>query len=183
MEKIELLQKIRVRWLALLLLCCLAVLAPAPAGAQQWAVYFSPHGGCTDAIVSAVDQARNSLHVQAYSFSSHRITRAIIAAQAREVKVAVILDKSNELEPHSDLRALVSARVPTWIDTVQGIAHNKIMIIDGETVITGSFNFTWGAEKYNAENLLVIHNKALAERYEANFQERLGHARPVLEPQ
>jgi phosphatidylserine/phosphatidylglycerophosphate/cardiolipin synthase-like enzyme len=177
------LKQIRVRWLPLALLGCLAVLAPALAAGQQWQVYFSPRGGCTDAVVSAVDRARTTLHVQAYSFSSHRITRAIIAAQARGVKVAVILDKSNELEPHSDLPALVAARVPTWIDTTRGIAHNKIMIIDGETVITGSFNFTWSAEKYNAENLLVIRDKALAERYEANFQEHLDHSRPVVESQ
>jgi phosphatidylserine/phosphatidylglycerophosphate/cardiolipin synthase-like enzyme len=51
------------------------------------------------------------------------------------------------------------------------------MIIDGETVITGSFNFTSSAEEYNAENLLVIRDQALAARYEANFQEHLRHSR------
>ncbi len=57
--------------LALGLLCCLALLVPAaPLRAQQWAVYFSPHGGGTEAIVTAVNQARISIHVQAYSFSS-----------------------------------------------------------------------------------------------------------------
>jgi Putative peptidoglycan binding domain/PLD-like domain len=32
----------------------------------------------------------------------------------------------------------------------------KIIIIDGETVIAGSFNFTKAAQEKNAENLLII---------------------------
>jgi len=36
--------------------------------------------------------------------------------------------------------------MPVKIDVIHAIAHNKIMIIDGETVITGSFNFTKAAE-------------------------------------
>ena len=54
------------------------------------------------------------------------------------------------------------------IDSQHAIAHNKVMVIDAETVITGSFNFTKAAEDNNAENLLVIHDKVLAERYAKN---------------
>jgi phosphatidylserine/phosphatidylglycerophosphate/cardiolipin synthase-like enzyme len=50
------------------------------------------------------------------------------------------------------------------------------MVIDGETVITGSFNFTKAAEENNAENLLVIHNKKLAERYTKKWQEHEKHS-------
>jgi phosphatidylserine/phosphatidylglycerophosphate/cardiolipin synthase-like enzyme len=93
----------------------------------------------------------------------------------------VILDKSQQSENYSALPRLLAARVPTWIDAAHQIAHNKIMIIDGETVITGSFNFTRSAEDHNAENLLVIIDKALAARYEANFQEHLRHSLPAGE--
>ena len=92
--------------LALALLCCLD--GPGPRGvsggqAQPWAVYFSPQGGCTEAIVTAVANARTSLHVQAYSFSSYPIIKAIIAAQTRGVRVEVILDKSQRTEKYSAL--------------------------------------------------------------------------------
>jgi len=171
--------------LVLTLWCCLAapalaaLAAPAvPAPAQpRWAVYFSPRGGCTEAIVAAVGQARRFLHIEAYIFTSQPILKAVIAAQTRGVKVAVILDAGESEEKFSVLRSLLAARVPTWIDAAYQIAHNKIMIIDGETVITGSFNFTASAEEYNAENLLVIRDQALAARYEANFQEHLRHSR------
>jgi len=50
------------------------------------------------------------------------------------------------------------------------------MVIDGETVITGSFNFTKQAEEKNAENLLVIRDGKLAEFYTKNWQEHEGHS-------
>jgi phosphatidylserine/phosphatidylglycerophosphate/cardiolipin synthase-like enzyme len=67
-------------------------------------------------------------------------------------------------------------RLPVQIDDRHKIAHKKIMIIDGETVLTGSFNFTKAAEESNAENLLVIHSKDLAEKYTANWQAHAGHS-------
>ena len=62
------------------------------------------------------------------------------------------------------------------IDAAHAIAHNKVMIIDGETVITGSFNFTRAAEEKNAENLLVIRDKFLAARYTENWQENAQYS-------
>jgi len=59
--------------------------------------------------------------------------------------------------------------------------HNKVVIIDGETVITGSFNFTKPAEENNAENLLVIKDKKLAERYMKNWQEHERHSEVYVE--
>jgi phosphatidylserine/phosphatidylglycerophosphate/cardiolipin synthase-like enzyme len=67
-------------------------------------------------------------------------------------------------------------RIPVKIDAVHAIAHNKIMIIDGETVITRSFNFTRAAEENNGENLLVIHDKKLADRYVRNWKEHDRHS-------
>lgn len=71
----------------------------------------------------------------------------------------------------------VHHQVPTWTDGKHPIGHNKVMVIDGETTMTGSFNFTAQAENSNAENLLVITGKLnLAAAYEANFAEHLKHS-------
>ena len=51
-----------------------------------------------------------------------------------------------------------------------------MMVIDGETVITGSFNFTKAAEENNAENVLVIHDRKLVERYIENLEEHAKHS-------
>ena len=139
-------------------------------------VYFSPHGGCTDAIIRELNQAKNTALVQAYSFTSAPIAKALLNAHKRGVKVEVILDKSQRTDQYSSATFLLNSGIPVKIDVVHVIAHNKIMIIDGETVITGSFNFTKAAEEKNAENLLVIHDKKLAEKYIRNWQEHERHS-------
>ncbi len=68
------------------------------------------------------------------------------------------------------------AGISTLIDERHAIAHNKLMVIDGHTVITGSFNFTTAAEEHNAENLLVIQDATLAEKYAANWKAHAEHS-------
>jgi phosphatidylserine/phosphatidylglycerophosphate/cardiolipin synthase-like enzyme len=65
---------------------------------------------------------------------------------------------------------------PTKIEAAHTIAHNKVMVIDGETVITGSFNFTKAAEDNNAKNLLIIHEKELASLYTRSWEEHAQHS-------
>ena len=68
--------------------------------------------------------------------------------------------------------------IPTKIDAQHAIAHNKIMVIDDQTIITGSFNFTKAAEEHNAENMLVIHSPELATKYTANWKAHADHSEP-----
>jgi phosphatidylserine/phosphatidylglycerophosphate/cardiolipin synthase-like enzyme len=96
-------------------------------------VYFSPHGGCTDAIVRELDKAQGTVLVQAYSFTSYRIAKALLDDHKRGVKVEVILDKSQRTDQYSSATFLYNSGIPVKIDAVHVIAHNKIMIIDGET--------------------------------------------------
>ena len=145
-------------------------------GGLVCAVYFSPHGGCTEHVVQAIQAARTSILVQAYSFTSQPITRVLIDASRRGVKVDVILDKSQEHERRSTAPWLASSGVPVEVDAAHAIAHDKVMVIDGQTVLTGSFNFTEAAEERNAENVLVVRDPALAAQYAANWRAHRAHA-------
>ncbi|MCY2927499.1 MAG: phospholipase D family protein, partial [Planctomycetota bacterium] len=120
--------------------------------------------------------AKQTVYVQAYSFTSAPIAKALVDAHKRSVKVLVILDKSQRTEKYSSADFVAHAGIPVQIDAAHAIAHNKIVIIDGETVITGSFNFTKGAEEKNAENLLVIRSKDLAAKYLENWQVHAKHS-------
>ena len=139
-------------------------------------VYFSPKGGCTEAIIKELDQAKTDILVQAYSFTSAPIAKALLNAHKRGVKVEAILDKSQRQEKYTSATFLVNSGIPTYIDDRHAIAHNKIMIIDRETVITGSFNFTKAAEEKNAENVLVIKSKELAKVYMENWYKHREHS-------
>ena len=101
---------------------------------------------------------------------------ALLKAHRRGVKVAVILDKSQKTQKYSSLTFLTNARIPTYIDDKHAIAHSKIIIVDREVVITGSFNFTKAAEEKNAENLLIIRSKELARPYLENWRRHREHS-------
>lgn len=136
-------------------------------------VAFSPNGDATNLVVSAIDHARHQILVQAYSFSSKPIIKALDRAKDRGIDVEIILDHSNLHERYSGLGRVVAHGIPVWIDTTVRIAHNKVMIIDGRDVITGSFNFTSSAQKVNAENVIDIENvPALARDYIADWRWR-----------
>lgn len=141
-----------------------------------WEVYFSPSGGCTEAIIKELNKAKTSILVQAYLFSSEPIGKALLDAHKRGIKVEVILDKSQKTEKYSVSDFFANSGIPTKIDSGHNIAHNKVIIIDDETVMTGSFDFTKSAEEKNAENLLVIRDRKLAERYTKNWQEHEKHS-------
>jgi phosphatidylserine/phosphatidylglycerophosphate/cardiolipin synthase-like enzyme len=116
--------------------------------------------------------------VQAYSFTSAPIAKALLDAHKRGVQVQVILDKSQRTEKYSSADFLANQGVPTRIDANHAISHNKVMIIDGETIITGSFNFTKAAQENNAENLLIIRDPALAKQYTQNWETHRQHSQP-----
>jgi phosphatidylserine/phosphatidylglycerophosphate/cardiolipin synthase-like enzyme len=147
----------------------------AQAGAIR--VYFSPNGGCTDAILSQINQAKTEILIQAYSFTSKPIAQALIRAHQRGVKITAVLDKSNRSQHYSAATFLRNMEIPVFIDDKHAIAHNKIMIIDNRVVITGSFNFTAAAENKNAENVLIMEDVPdLTRAYRENFQHHLRHA-------
>jgi phosphatidylserine/phosphatidylglycerophosphate/cardiolipin synthase-like enzyme len=139
-------------------------------------VYFSPDGGCTEAVVEALGQAKTTVKVQAYSFTSAPIAKALVEAHKRGVRVEVIVDKSQRTEKYSSADFLAHAGIPTRIDAKHAIAHNKVMVIDGAIIITGSFNFTKAAETQNSENILVIQSKDLAAQYARNWEAHAGHS-------
>jgi len=139
-------------------------------------VYFSPNNGATNAIVREIDRARSEILVQAYSFTSAPIAKALIKAHRRGVKVQAILDKSQKTQKYSSASFLTNSGIPTYIDDKHAIAHNKIILIDRAVVITGSFNFTKAAEEKNAENLLIIRSKELAKPYLENWQRHREHS-------
>jgi phospholipase D len=135
-------------------------------------VCFTPNKRCQALIIREIGQAKQSIFVQAYSFTDKEIATALAAAATRGVMVKVILDRSNRKDERSAKNILQDQKIPFRFDSPSGIAHNKIMIIDATKVISGSYNFSAAAYKRNTENLLVIRNAPLAKDYIQNWQGR-----------
>jgi phosphatidylserine/phosphatidylglycerophosphate/cardiolipin synthase-like enzyme len=160
-----------------IIVTAILLMLAVPARAADVRVCLTPGENCTAIIVSAIDGARRSLLVQQYELTSPELAGAIIRAHQRGVAVRVLLDR--RVTRYSDASVLVREGIPVAIDSgITGIAHNKIAILDGETVIGGSFNWTQSAQKRNAENVLVIRDAPLASRMTANFDLRASGSRP-----
>ena len=145
---------------------------PILIGAREVNTCFTPPAGCGTVIAGLISKAQDSIYVQAYGFTSGEIAKALINAHERGVKVRVLLDKSNIGAKHSKMRDIRKAGIEVSIDKVSGIAHNKVIIIDKQKVITGSFNFTVGADIRNTENVIIVNDREVAKRYLENWYDR-----------
>lgn len=132
-------------------------------------VYFSPEGGCQEAVVTEINNARKSIDVGMYSFTSRQIAQALIDAKNRNIKIRIVLDKGQKKERYSKARYLITNGIDVKFHLASGLMHNKFAVIDGQEVLTGSFNWTASANMRNEENLLVITDKEISAKYEQRF--------------
>ena len=162
-----------------------AAAAKSPAGPPPvadtngtWSLHFSPNGGCETAIVAFIGSAKTSVHLLAYGFTEEPVAQALVAQKAAGRDVRVVLDKSDRTAKNTMAPVLKAGGVPVWIDAKHSIMHDKIVVVDGTSFETGSYNFTDSAEKHNAENCLIEQDPAKAGLYDQNFQVHLGHSEP-----
>ena len=143
-------------------------------------IVFSP--GCTEKIVYEINQAKISISVLAYSYTSEPIGAALLNAKKRGVEVKVIVDAGRVFEPKSRVKE-ERGELEIRSDPAHAIMHQKVIVIDPDTdsavVIAGSFNFTAAAEYNNAENINVIRSKDAAKCYRDNWLEHSKHS-PIV---
>lgn len=146
-----------------------------PASAPQIEAAFSPDAGAEQLVVRTLASAKTSIHLAAYTFTSPAVVRALLDAKKRGVEVMVLVDERGNHSKASQtaMRILLEAGIPLRTISVYAIHHDKYAVIDGETVQTGSFNYSMAAAKSNSENVLVVRSNAeLAGQYERHWQSR-----------
>nr|WP_264685406.1 MULTISPECIES: phospholipase D family protein [unclassified Wolbachia] len=163
------------RYLLVLLTC---LLLSGFSSCPKTTVCFTPGENCTNLIIDSVDHAKKSVLVQAYQFTSKPIAESLVQAKKRGVDIKVILDESQTSSKHSVINELFEHKIPIWIDFKPAIAHSKVIIIDEQKIITGSFNFSDAAQQRNAENLLIITGDSpLVEQYVKNWKNRQSQSK------
>jgi len=142
----------------------------------QIEVAFSPNEGSEALVVKVIGSAKKEVLLLAYSFTSAPVTRALLDAQKRGAQVRLVVDyKDNVIEDRSGkskaaLSALSTAGADVRTIAVYPIAHDKVVIVDRNTVETGSFNYSAAAASKNSENVLVNwSNPDLASFYVKHF--------------
>lgn len=143
-------------------------------------VYFTPNQSCLPQLLKSIANAQSSISLLGYSFTSKPITEALIKAKQRGIKVLIVLDHSQKTQkpPQKIISSLLAANIAVQLDHSVKIAHNKILIIDDNQIITGSYNWSHAAEFDNAENLVFIKSITIAKKYKEYFEERWKISKP-----
>ena len=142
-------------------------------------IYFSPDDGVTDHLVELIQSAQQSIHFLAYSFTSDDIADAMLERARSGIQVAGVFEenqvKSNRGDEYNRLR---SAGLDVRLDGNPRNMHHKVIVIDGQIVVTGSYNFSASAENNNDENTLVIFNAQIASQFEGEFKRVFAQSQP-----
>lgn len=125
-------------------------------------IYFSPQDKALPMILEHIEHARGTIVFMAFSLTSAPITDALIDAAGRHVHVSGVVEKRNARGTGSAFSQLHDHGIDILEDGNCYNMHHKVMIIDNEVVITGSYNFTDNAENTNDENLAIIHDATIA---------------------
>jgi phosphatidylserine/phosphatidylglycerophosphate/cardiolipin synthase-like enzyme len=132
--------------------------------------YFAAEDKVAGHIVDHLNQARQSIHFLAFSFTSDPIGKAVLSRAKAGVEVAGVFEKTGSDTQFSEFGPMKQAGLDVLTDGNPYVMHHKVFIIDGRTVIFGSFNFSNNADKDNDENLLIVDDPAMAQAFEAEFQ-------------
>ena len=158
---------------------CLGVLATVswwqsvqaePQPAEILAIYFTPPAGAASGLIKQIDGAKKSIKVMAYGFTATNLAEALVRAKRRGVDVGLIQDEKSAQNNRETLPILLAAGIDVRSDGKHAIQHNKVMLIDDDIVITGSYNFTKSAESRNAENIMIVRSSYAAKRYADNWK-------------
>jgi phosphatidylserine/phosphatidylglycerophosphate/cardiolipin synthase-like enzyme len=131
---------------------------------------FSRVERCDALLISLINRANRSVYVAVYSFTRDSLATALISAKERGVEVRVVIERERAYEQGSEYPRLKSAGVDVRLDGNPNLMHHKFMVIDGYIVVTGSYNWSSAAEDRNDENIVVIFDRDVAQRFVQEFE-------------
>jgi len=142
-------------------------------------VGFSPNGQALNLVLKSINSAKTTIRVAAYSFTSKPIALALLNAKNRGVDVQVIADEKSNSRKYSAVSFLANHGIPVRLDGKYPIFHHKFIIIDNNSIETGSFNYSQAAATKNAENVLVLWNvPKIANTYNSEWSHLWLEAEP-----
>lgn len=131
--------------------------------------YFSPGDTCRNSITKQISTATQELLVCVFTISDDIITESLVAAHRRGVDIRLITDNEKSFDKGSDIQQLAREGISLRMDTSPNHMHHKFMIVDQHSVLTGSYNWTRGAARFNHENIIVTKDPATVQAFTHEF--------------
>lgn len=159
----------------------LIFLLPVFVFANNIDVAFSPNQGSLDLVLRSINSAQKSICMATYSFTSKPVAGALLAAQKRGVAIKIVSDAKANSDRYTATTFLANHGINVRLNGNYPIMHNKFIVIDNQTVETGSFNYSAAAANKNAENVLVLWNQPdIANKYNTECNRLYNEARPLV---
>jgi len=139
--------------------------------------YFAPEDKVAGKIIARLKKAQKTIDFMAFSFTDDDIGDAVMSRAAAGVKVRGVFENTGSNTQFSEFGRMKGAGLDVIQDGNPYLMHHKVFIVDGQTVILGSFNFSQNAEEENDENLLIVDDATLAQAFTAEFERVLAQAK------
>lgn len=133
--------------------------------------YFSPGTDCKDRIISLIDAAEKDIGVCVFTISDNDISHSLHRAHERGIPVRIITDNDKANDTGSDVEFLARKGLKVVKDRTRNHMHHKFCLVDQTYLINGSFNWTRSASKHNDENITILFDPELIEKFSRKFEE------------
>ena len=137
---------------------------------MEYKIAFSPGSDCKKLILDTIREATQNLDVCVFTISDDTISDALKAAFDRGLEVRILTDNLKVSDEGSDIEYLYNSGIDIRIDRSENHMHHKFMVADGLVTITGSYNWTRSAEKYNQENVIWINDEQFSSSFLSEFE-------------
>jgi mitochondrial cardiolipin hydrolase len=133
--------------------------------------FFSPGEECRNTIIHQINNSLNQLKICVFTISDDSITQAIVAAHNKGKQIKIITDNDKSLDVGSDVERMAKEGIAVKIDNTPNHMHHKFMVTDDRNLITGSYNWTQSAARYNHENILLTHETGVVKSFLNEFDQ------------
>jgi phosphatidylserine/phosphatidylglycerophosphate/cardiolipin synthase-like enzyme len=150
----------------------------APVSNTPSRAYFSPGDACLSAVIAELGRARKTADICVFTITDDRIANAVLAAHQRGVTVRILTDNDKQYDEGSDIERLARAGIALKVDETEHHMHHKFAVLDGTTLLNGSYNWTRSAAAHNEENVIVTSEPKLVQTFAGHFAQMwsaLGH--------
>lgn len=137
---------------------------------MEYKIAFSPGPDCKKLILDTIREATHKLDVCVFTISDDTISDALKAAFDRGLEIRILTDNLKVSDEGSDIEYLYNSGIEIRIDRSENHMHHKFMVADGLVTITGSYNWTRSAEKYNQENVIWINDTQFSSSFLSEFE-------------
>lgn len=134
-------------------------------------VFFSPGEECRGAIIRQINESVSRLKICVFTISDDTITQAILTAHKKGRDIKVITDNDKSLDVGSDIERLAKEGISVKIDNTSNHMHHKFMVSDDRSLITGSYNWTQSAARYNHENIVLTNEVRAVKSFLKEFDQ------------